>query len=61
MRMLVLGAGISGRGAISLASRLGYEVDVYDRDPAALADLVDVTTHAGDWQAGWRRRACVRP
>jgi UDP-N-acetylmuramoylalanine--D-glutamate ligase len=59
MRMLVLGAGISGRGAISLASRLGYEVAVYDRDPAALADLVDVTTHAGDWQAGWLQRVDV--
>ena len=53
MRMLVLGAGISGRGAISLASRLGYGVAVYDRDPVALTDLVDVDTHSGDWQAGW--------
>jgi UDP-N-acetylmuramoylalanine--D-glutamate ligase len=53
MRMLVLGAGISGRGAISLASRLGYDVAVYDRDPAALTDLADITTHSGGWQVEW--------
>ena len=53
MRMLVLGAGISGRGALSLASRLGYDVAVYDRDPVVLTDLVDVDTHSGGWQAGW--------
>ena len=51
--MLVLGAGISGRGAISLASRLGYDVAVYDRDPAALTDLADITTHSGGWQVEW--------
>lgn len=55
MRMLVLGGGVSGRGALRLAERLGYEVAVYDRDPAALADLTNLPTFHSEWQPEWLR------
>lgn len=52
MRLLILGNGVSGRGATRLATRLGHDVVVYDRDPACVADL-ELTTHHGDWQSEW--------
>ncbi len=53
MRMLVLGGAVSGRGAVRLAERLGYEVAVYDRDPAALADLSNLPTFDSEWRPEW--------
>ncbi len=53
MRMLVLGGGISGRGAVRLAGRLGHDVAVYDRDPEVLAELSGVHTFGGEWQSDW--------
>lgn len=53
MQMLVLGASVSGRGAISLAGRLGFDVAVYDRDPDALIGLADITKYTGEWHEVW--------
>ena len=53
MRMLVLGGGISGLGAVRLAGRLGHDVAVYDRDPEVLAGLPGIDTFGGDWQSDW--------
>jgi len=47
MRTLVLGAGVSGRAAARLATRLGHRVVVYDRAP--IMEMVDVATVSGDW------------
>lgn len=47
MRTLILGAGISGRAAVRLASRLGHRVLVYDRNP--VSDLGNVSVVSGDW------------
>lgn len=47
MRTLILGAGISGRAAARLASRLGHRVLVYDRNP--VSDLENVSVVTGDW------------
>ena len=49
MRVLVLGAAVSGRAAARLARDLGNEVTVYDRTAAALEDMEGKTT-AGEWQ-----------
>ena len=51
MRILVLGAGVSGRAAASLARRRGHAVTVYDEadlDPTALLDL-GVGLVSGGW------------
>ena len=40
MRVLVLGAGVSGLAAARLAYRLGYEVTVYDHAPGAGLTLI---------------------
>lgn len=50
-RTLILGAAVSGRAAARLATRLGHEVTVYDRSAAALEDLDEVATVAGDWNS----------
>ncbi len=51
MRVLILGAAVSGGAAAALAKRLGHEVSVYDRNAdsaAALGDQFDV--HVGEWR-----------
>jgi len=49
-RTLVLGAAISGRAAVRLARRLGHEVTVYDRDPAALSGFdAEIASASGEW------------
>ncbi|HSJ27044.1 MAG TPA: UDP-N-acetylmuramoyl-L-alanine--D-glutamate ligase [Acidimicrobiia bacterium] len=47
MRTLVLGAGVSGRAAARLATRLRHRVVVYDRE--AVTDLGGVAVVAGSW------------
>ncbi|HSQ36852.1 MAG TPA: UDP-N-acetylmuramoyl-L-alanine--D-glutamate ligase [Acidimicrobiia bacterium] len=50
MRALVIGAAVSGRAALRLLEADGYEVVVYDADPAALADLgAGRRVHGGSW------------
>ncbi len=51
MRTLVVGAAVSGRAAARLLRRLGREVRVYDRDPAALGELREEAfeVHNGAW------------
>ncbi|MDQ3781890.1 MAG: UDP-N-acetylmuramoyl-L-alanine--D-glutamate ligase, partial [Actinomycetota bacterium] len=50
MKVLVLGAAVSGRAAARLASRLGHEVVVYDRAPEVVSALPPGTvSHAGEW------------
>ncbi|HUU61863.1 MAG TPA: UDP-N-acetylmuramoyl-L-alanine--D-glutamate ligase, partial [Acidimicrobiia bacterium] len=39
MKALLIGAAVSGRAALHLLEADGYEVVVYDADPAAVADL----------------------
>lgn len=52
MRVLVLGAAVSGRGAAALLRRDGTEHLVYDRRPEALAPLAaqGSETAAGEWR-----------
>ena len=52
MRVLVLGAAVSGRGAAALLRRDGTEHLVYDRRPEALASLAaqGSETAAGEWR-----------
>jgi len=50
MRLLVLGAAVSGKAAAALGRRLGHDVTVYDRDPEAVGALDgDVATRSGRW------------
>ncbi len=50
MRTLIIGAGISGRAAASLARTLGDEVTIFDRDPDAIGELAAVyATASGTW------------
>jgi len=50
MRALVIGAAVSGRAALRLLEADGYEVLVYDADPAAVADLgAGRQVHGGSW------------
>jgi UDP-N-acetylmuramoylalanine--D-glutamate ligase len=52
VRTLVIGAGISGRAAANLARDLGDVVMVFDRDPAAAADLAGTyPTASGEWSS----------
>ncbi|HEX9645079.1 MAG TPA: UDP-N-acetylmuramoyl-L-alanine--D-glutamate ligase [Acidimicrobiia bacterium] len=53
MKVLVLGAAVSGRAAASLARRRGHEVAVYDADTACAAALRDegFVVHSGAWTA----------
>jgi len=58
VRTLVIGAGVSGRAAARLSTALGDEVMVFDRDPAAIADLAGTYPIAsGDWSADLLARA----
>jgi UDP-N-acetylmuramoylalanine--D-glutamate ligase len=47
MRTLILGAGVSGRAAARLATRLGHRVVVYDRD--TVTDLGGLAVVCGTW------------
>ena len=51
MKVLVLGAGVSGKAAARLARRLGYDVEVYDERAAAVTPLMmkSFTVHSGSW------------
>jgi len=50
MRVLVLGAAVSGRAAARLARARGYDVSVYDRTADALGTLgKDFETRSGEW------------
>lgn len=52
MRVLVIGAAVSGRAAASLAASLGDDVIVYDRAPEAVGGLEQAgfTVASGDWR-----------
>lgn len=50
MKVLLIGAAVSGRAALRLLEGDGHEVVVYDADPAAVADLsVERRVSGGDW------------
>ena len=51
MRVLVVGAAVSGTAAARLARQMGHAVAIYDRSAAAVAPLRDegFTVHAGTW------------
>jgi UDP-N-acetylmuramoylalanine--D-glutamate ligase len=51
MRVLLIGAAVSGRAALRLLEEDGWEVVVYDAEPAAVADLGEGRrVHGGDWE-----------
>lgn len=52
MRMLVLGAAVSGTAAARLGQRLGYRVTVFDSNPRTSAGLVGegIAVVAGEWE-----------
>ncbi|MCP4965085.1 MAG: UDP-N-acetylmuramoyl-L-alanine--D-glutamate ligase [bacterium] len=51
MRVLVLGAAVSGRAAAGLARRLGHDVAVYDRRADLLVELeAGYEAHVGEWR-----------
>lgn len=50
MRMLVLGAAVSGKAAANLAKKLGHEVSLYDRRNVSREGLADFALHVGEWQ-----------
>jgi UDP-N-acetylmuramoylalanine--D-glutamate ligase len=52
MRLLVLGAAVSGAAAARLGRRLGYSVTVFDRQPGSGADLIGegIGTVTGGWE-----------
>lgn len=51
MRVLVLGAAVSGRAAAGLARRLGHDVAVYDRRADSLVELgAGYEVHVGEWR-----------
>lgn len=53
MRVLLIGAAVSGRAALHLLESDGWEVLVYDADPAAVADLSgDRRVYGGGWTPG---------
>jgi UDP-N-acetylmuramoylalanine--D-glutamate ligase len=51
MKALVLGAAVSGRGAVRLLRSEGWEVVVFDREPSRMADYIDegIEVHSGEW------------
>ncbi len=51
MRVLIIGAALSGRAAAGLARSLGYDVVLYDRSDAVVEGLAseDVQVAAGEW------------
>jgi len=53
VKALLIGAAVSGRAALRLLEEDGYEVTVYDADPAAVADLGEGRrVHGGAWDPG---------
>ena len=48
MRVLVLGAAVSGRAALRLLEGEGHEVVLHDADPGALAGLEAGRTAVGE-------------
>lgn len=53
MKVLLIGAGVSGRAALRLLEAAGHDVVLYDADPAAVADLGEERrVHGGDWDRG---------
>lgn len=50
MKVLLLGAAISGRAALPLLEAEGHEVAVYDADPRALAGLEGRQAWGGAWE-----------
>jgi len=53
MKVLVVGAAVSGRAALRLLEEQGDEVVVYDADPSALAGLGEGRrVHGGRWDPG---------
>ena len=51
MKVLVLGAALSGRAAARLAQRLGFDVVVYDEQTAAIGKLdPGIEAHGGRWR-----------
>lgn len=52
MKLLVLGGAVSGQAAARLGVRLGHDVVVYDRDPAALVGTpAGVAAETGEWRS----------
>ncbi|HUO46424.1 MAG TPA: UDP-N-acetylmuramoyl-L-alanine--D-glutamate ligase [Acidimicrobiia bacterium] len=53
MRVLVLGAAVSGTAAARLGQRLGHRVTVFDSNPRTGADLVGegIAVVAGEWES----------
>ncbi len=50
MKLLVLGAAVSGKAAAGLGRRLGHDVTVYDRAPEAVAGLGgEIAVRSGPW------------
>jgi UDP-N-acetylmuramoylalanine--D-glutamate ligase len=53
MKVLLIGAAVSGRAALDLLEGEGHEVVVYDAEPAAVADLGSGRrVQGGDWDPG---------
>jgi len=54
MRMLVLGAGVSGMAAARLGRRLGFAASIYDREPSIGSRLLNegFGGFAGSWDPG---------
>jgi UDP-N-acetylmuramoylalanine--D-glutamate ligase len=61
MKVLVLGAAVSGCAAARLGRSLGYGVAVYDRSQAALKELgaEQFAVHSGDWDATLLRNVAL--
>lgn len=53
MKLLVLGAAVSGRAAARLGRRLGHDVTIYDADEAAVAEPAahGYSVRAGEWDS----------
>jgi UDP-N-acetylmuramoylalanine--D-glutamate ligase len=52
MRVLVVGAAVSGRAALALLEAEGHEVSVYDADPGAAAAMGEGRrTFSGEWSS----------
>lgn len=49
MRVLVVGAAVSGRAAARLLERQGHQVVVYDRDDTAVEGVRAESRHSGAW------------
>ncbi|HEX9853851.1 MAG TPA: UDP-N-acetylmuramoyl-L-alanine--D-glutamate ligase [Acidimicrobiia bacterium] len=52
MKVLVLGAAVSGKAAAALARRLGHDVTVYDESPEQVAGIDADRVATGEWDDG---------